>query len=66
MFKRALGRAKFMGDIKRMSSFVQANQRKKKDLRFTLSLWDCMKFYIPWAHSPKILLAREVNFMVIN
>jgi len=46
--------------MERVNSLVQGNITRRKELNYGLSMWECLKFYMPWVKSHRIMIFREV------
>jgi len=62
--KKSVKKAKFVKEVDNMNNFAKESIEKRKELKFRVSMWEAIKFYIPWCTSQRILLFREVRYIV--
>ena len=59
--KSAIGRVKALASVNIVKKLVQEEKNTEENMKFKLTTLDYIKYWIPWASSPRIHLLREVS-----
>jgi len=63
--KKSVQKARFVKEVDNLNNIAKESIERRAELKFWVSSWEAIKFYLPWCHSPRIEIFREVSSRVI-